>query len=306
MRFRNYLFVAALVVLPALGCEDRKAEADTDDTVQPDSTTKETEAGLGDRIVIAGGTLTEIAYAVGASKRVVAVDTSSIYPAQAAQLPKIGFFRKLSAEPIIATKPTAILTTSAAGPAAAIQQLTDAGVAVHTLADTENADGALKRIEEVGKLLGHADSAAALTKALQADLDKVKARAEQVTEPPSVLFIYARGPNVIMVSGQKTGADTMLQLAGVKNAVDGFEGFKPLTAEAVVAAKPDIIVVPTKGVGSLKGWEGVKALPGVAMTPAAKNDRLITVDDLAFLGFGPRMGESLLKFQDDVLGDKKL
>ncbi len=259
------------------------------------------DEGLGDRIVIAGGTLTEVVYALGAGDRVVAVDTSSVYPQEATELPKIGFFRKLAAEPIIATKPSVILITEGAGPDTAIEQLESTEVRVEKISDEETVDAAIARIEKLGELLAKTDEAKKLVEKLEADLEKVASNTKEAKASPSVLFVYARGPNVTMVTGKETGADKMLALAGAKNAVREFEGFKPLTAEAVVAAKPDVIVMPTKSAKSLGGWEGISKLPGIAETPAAKSRQLVTVDDLALLGFGPRMGEALLELQQKLL-----
>ncbi len=103
-----------------------------------------------------------------------------------------------------------------------------------------------------------------------------------------------------MVSGTKTAAHEMLTLAGATNAASGFEGFKPLTPEAVVAAQPTHLIMPTKGAKSIGGIQGVLALPGVGATPAGLAKRLVTVDDLKLLGFGPRMGRALLELQDKL------
>jgi len=103
-----------------------------------------------------------------------------------------------------------------------------------------------------------------------------------------------------MVSGKGTPAAAMLELAGADNVVTAFEGFRPLTAESMVAAAPDVIVVPAHGLASIGGVEGVVKLPGVELTPAGKARRIVTLDDLLLLGFGPRTGEAIRSLHEEL------
>jgi iron complex transport system substrate-binding protein len=67
----------------------------------------------------------------------------------------------------------------------------------------------------------------------------------------------------------------------------------PVTAEAIVAAQPEIILLPESGVESIGGLSAVMDIPGVAETPAAKNDKVLVYDDLLLLGMTPRTGDFL-------------
>ncbi len=253
------------------------------------------------RLVTLSGTVTEIVYALGCGHLIAALDVSSVFPPEAAALPKIGYARKLNAEGILAARPTHIIGTPDVGPPEAMRQLDAAGVSVTTLTGDSTPEAAAERIQSLGALLGRADKAQSLVDTLQADLKRAAERASD--NRPRALFLYARGANVLMVSGHSTPAADMLKLAGVPNAVEGFEGFKPLTAEAAVAAAPEVIILPGRGAQSLGGDDAIWSLPGIAQTPAAANKRLILVDDLAFLGFGPRMGQAVLKLQDQLAGE---
>ena len=114
---------------------------------------------------------------------------------------------------------------------------------------------------------------------------------DKETNKKKALFIYARGGKHLMVAGDKTPVSTLLDLMGAENAVKGVEGFKPLTAEAVTAAKPDVIIMTESGAESLGGKEGIFALPGVKLTPAGKNKTVIVDNDLRLLTIGPRTGD---------------
>lgn len=87
----------------------------------------------------------------------------------------------------------------------------------------------------------------------------------------------------------------MVRLAGGENAAAALEGSKLLTAEAAVAAAPDLVLAPAAALAGAGGVEGLLALPGVAETPAGRARRVIVLDDLLLLGFGPRTGEAALE-----------
>jgi iron complex transport system substrate-binding protein len=247
------------------------------------------------RIVALGGTVTEILFALGAGDRVVAVDATSVYPPEAARLPRVGFARQLSVEGVLAATPTTVIYAEGGVPEAALAQLRAAGIALVGVSDWSSAAAARERIRRLGALVGAEVRAQALIAALDRDLEAVERHVTGVTARPRVLFIYARGNKVMSVAGARTAAQAMIELAGGANAITGFEGFRPLTAEAVVAAAPEVLLLPAAGAESVGGSDGVLALPGVASTPAGRARRVVMIDDLALLGFGPRLGQAALE-----------
>ncbi|RYE25552.1 MAG: hemin ABC transporter substrate-binding protein, partial [Sphingobacteriales bacterium] len=114
-----------------------------------------------------------------------------------------------------------------------------------------------------------------------------------LTKQPNVLFIYARGAGTLMVAGDHTYPNSMIKLSGGKNAITGFEDFKPLTAEALVAANPDVILMFDSGLQSLGGADGLMQIPGLAQTNAGKKKQVIEMDGQYLTGFGPRTGEAI-------------
>lgn len=241
------------------------------------------------RVVSAGGAVTEVVFALGEGGRVVGVDSSSTWPEAATRLPQVGYLRALSAEGILALRPTLLLTTTDAGPPSALQQLRGAGVPVLDLPAAHGVDAARARIRAVAAALGREAQGRALLDALDRDLAAVPA-------PPSprrrVVFLYARGAGTLNVAGRDTAADAMLRLVGADNAVTGYEGYRPLTAESLVAAAPDVILLTARGLASMGGADAILALAGVGATPAGRARAVVAMDDLALLGFGPRLGAS--------------
>jgi iron complex transport system substrate-binding protein len=249
------------------------------------------------RIVSVGGALTEIVYALEAQGELVGVDTTSLYPAVAQQLPQVGYARTLSAEGVLSLAPTQLIATEEAGPQAVLRQVRDAGVPVAVLNANNRFEGLLERVRQVGQITGRADPAARLAQALQQQWDGALGKVRQRSHAPvRVLFILAHAPNQVMVGGRETGADAMLAYAGAVNVMGGqggFAGYKPLTPEAVIAARPDLVLVTDQGLKASGGVDGILKLPGLAQTPAGRRHRIVSLEAMLLLGFGPRMPQAL-------------
>lgn len=245
------------------------------------------------RIVSVGSAVTEILFAIGAGADVVAVDTSSLFPEAATKLPQVGYQRTLSAEGILALKPALVLASAEAGPPAVLDQLRGAGVRLEIVGTEPTVDGVKTTIRRIAEIVNR-DPSKVLAD-LDVDLARASVEKDRLATHPKVLVLYARGGNTLHVFGKNTTAETMIRLAGGENAITGFEGTKPLTPEALAATAPDVIVIPSHGLESVGGVAALLKVPGVASTPAGKAHRIVAIDDLLLLGFGPRMGKAAVE-----------
>ncbi len=245
-----------------------------------------------ERIVTVGGAITEIVFALGLGDAVVGSDTSSVYPEAAQKQAKVGYARALSAEGVLSLRPTRLIASQDAGPPVALQQIRDSGVEVTLVEEEASIAGAKAKIDEVAGVLERPRQARTLVGNLDDDLRDAQPLTD-LDPAPRVLFVYARGAGTLLVAGRDTPAHSMIDLAGGVNAGAGHEGFKPMTAEATVVADPDVVLMLARGVESLGGSKAVLALPGVAQTRAGRGQRVIVMDDLYLLGFGPRTGKAV-------------
>lgn len=249
------------------------------------------------RIVVLNGDFTEVVFALGLGRHVVAVDLSATYPPEAAELPKIGYQRRLSAEGILALEPTVVIGSTSAGPPEVIQQLRAAGVPVVILDAVSTLDGAARKIRGVAQALGVADTGEALAGELETQIAEVKALAAQAEERPTAIFLYLRGLDALFMGGQGDLSHELFEASGAVSggAAAGIRApFVPLTAEALVAADPDCIVVFTSGLRTVGGRDGLRKLPGVAETTAAQDDCILDFDGQYVAGGGPRTGQVLM------------
>lgn len=241
-----------------------------------------------DRVVTLGAHVTEIVFDLGAGDVVVGVDSSTTAPAEALRVTQVGSQRQLAIESVLATRPQLVLATDHTGPPAVLAQLRSAGVAVEVLPQVVDLSGAKTRLTQIGGLLGRQEAAATAAERLEASLSALP----KPQRPVKAAFIYARGAGTLMVGGTQTVGTAMIALAGGTPAVTGYEGYKPLTAESLVSAAPEVLVVTEGGLASLGGVDGLLAAPGVKLTPAGRARRVVAVDDVALLGFGPRSAEA--------------
>lgn len=244
------------------------------------------------RVVVLGGVLTETVYALGAGDKVLAVDASSLYPAEAMPKMKISYHRALSPEGVVSLRPSLVLATDAAGPPAALDQIRTAGIPVVVIKADETEEGAKHVIRETAKVFDLVPQGEALIRKMEAELAEADAMARG-RKPVRVVFLYARGPNTMMAGGQGSSGDWLIKRAGAVNAIQGFDGYKPLNSEAMVAAAPDVLLLPQRGLASLQAVDGLLKQPGVALTPAGKSRNVVTIDDSMIMNFGPRLGETV-------------
>ncbi|MBR0820485.1 hemin ABC transporter substrate-binding protein [Bradyrhizobium liaoningense] len=240
------------------------------------------------RTVSIGGAITEILYALGLESRLVGVDTTSLYPAAALHdKPNVGYMRQISAEGVLGLNPTLILAIQGSGPRETMDLLETAKVPLVLVPESFSEEGLVEKIKLVGHAMGVDARAECLSTAVTADLAQLRALRAKVTKPARVMFVMSLLNGRAMVAGHKTAADEIIQLAGAANAVDDYDGYKIIGDEAIVAAKPDVVLSIERGKDSLQA-DAVYTHPGFALTPVAANKSFITMDGLYLLGFGPR------------------
>lgn len=246
-----------------------------------------------ERILPVDGDLAEIVFALGLGDHVVATDLSATFPPAADALPEIGYQRALNVEPIASFDPTVVLATDLARPVEVLEQLRDLHIPVVVIERDLSLAGPAAKIRVVAEALGVPARGEALVASLELDLDRAIAAAESTERHPRVLVLYLRGTATQLILGAGTGVDTTLAAVGAVDVATelGVVDTRPLSAEAVLTAAPDVIVVTTSGLESVGGIDGLLELDGIARTPAGIHRRIIALEDQYLLGMGPRYGQ---------------
>lgn len=250
-----------------------------------------------ERIVSLNGSTTEILFALDVGENVVGCDASSTYPKGVRErLPSIGYQYGLNAEGILSLNPTLVIGRDDVRPPQVPEQLRLAGVTVLLLKEPRAFEGAKERLLTIGKAVGRAEKAEELVTGLKADIKKLETKlaSRETDSTPKALFLYLRGTQTAMVLGTDTAPGAMFDIVGAENAAGNITGNKPMTAEAVIAAQPDVYVLFSASLQSVGGVDGLLKLPGLLHTPAGQNRRVVTLDGQYLSGFGPRCGRAAL------------
>jgi iron complex transport system substrate-binding protein len=258
------------------------------------------------RIVSIGGALTETLYALGAQGDLVGADTTSLFPEAAQRLPSVGYARALSAEGVLSLRPTLVVASQEAGPPAVLRQIEAARVPLALLDADHRFEGVVARTQRLAELCGQVEPGRALVADLQqrwAQVQDQLARRTASGKPaPRALFVLSHSMAQVRVSGSGTAADAMLRYAGAVNVLGSVEGYKPLTPEAAIAAAPEVILVTEQGLQAAGGIDGLLKAPGLAQTPAGRARRVVALEALLLLGFGPRLPQAVAALANALHG----
>ncbi|MGE0212023.1 MAG: hemin ABC transporter substrate-binding protein [Parvibaculaceae bacterium] len=254
----------------------------------------EAEAGSQDakRIVAIGSAVVETLYALGVEDRIAAIDTTAVYPARALkEKPNVGYMRALSAEGVLALDPDLIIAEEGAGPANVVEVLKQASVPYVTIPRTPTADGLEDAIRLIGRTVGKEKEADEIASAVGEDLAMVSRDVAKVEKPVRVLFALSFTGGRVMAAGRHTTAEGIIALAGARNALEGFEGYKQASDEAISTSAPEVVLSMARE-GHAMTPETIFATPAFSQTPAAEKKRFIAMNGTLLLGFGPRTAKA--------------
>ena len=253
------------------------------------------------RLVTVSGAITEVVFALGAESLLVATDTTSLYPEAAQKTAKVGYMRQLSAEGLLSLKPDAVISTTEAGPPVVIHQVRSARVLVELIKSDHTWAEVGRKVEVVGRVTGLEAQARTLQAKLDAQWAATQQQVARAPRKPRVLFILSHSATP-QVSGDKTAASAIIAYAGGVNALAGsFDGYRPMTTEAMASAAPDVILTSTQSMEAHGGIDKFWQRPELALTPAYKKRALVTMEASQLLGFGPRLPAAVREIHDKLL-----
>ena len=257
------------------------------------------DVAAGPRVVCVSKQINEYLYDIHAESVLVARDLTSVYPAAITKLPSVGYHRALSAEGIISMKPTMLLTDGNLGPDAVVEQVKQVGIPVVVLKPGGSVDSAQALMTELGKKFHHEAKADSVVAAWRGAMTAALADTTKWAspKPPRVLVMHlGQIANDYLALERGTVADRLIRWTGGANAIDSVGGMLRLTPELIAKAAPDIIIATDVGFDRVGSAEKFAAMPGVALTPAAKSMRIHRVDEIDLMYYSPRTPDVMKKF----------
>ena len=257
--------------------------------------------GSVERIIPLDGTVAEVVFALGLGENVVATDLSATYPPEADALPEIGYQRSLSAETIATFTPTVLIGTEIAGPPQAIEDLRKLGYPVVIVPNEATPEGPGEKIRAVAAALGVPNRGEILASELDQQIQTLSETSSD-DQRPVVAALYIRGQGTQLVLGKNSATYWLIEAAGGRNVADvlDIDDYVPITAESLLVASPDAILVPSAGLESVGGIEGLLQVGSISQTPAGLNGAIFSYEDQLLLGNGPRIGDLLQRFLNDL------
>jgi len=253
-----------------------------------------TIAATPERLISLAPSTTEILFALGLGSKIAAADDFSDFPAEAKNLPKIGGLNgAYNFEQIVALKPDLIFAAGITAPEA-IKKLEDLKLSVVVVgAEKTSFDSVFADIALVGKATGQTEQATQLTTTLQDQLAALKAKLAAAKDKPLVYWeLDATDPAKPYSVGPGNFVGDMIALAGGTNVFAQAESpFPQVSAEQVVAANPDVIILSDAAYGITV--ESVLKRPGWQVITAVKQQRVAPIDDNLVSRPGPRLVEGL-------------
>ena len=254
------------------------------------------------RIVAAGGSITEIVFALGRGDWVIATDSTSMYPKEATSLTKLGYFRQLSTEGVLAQQPTMLLGAEATGPSVALEQIAHAGVEVTTFNVDKNLSGLKRLVLDIGEKLSASDNAITLVHDIEKKVEQQKARYADKTlafnTPIKALFVVANNDRGITVAGKNTVPQALFDTLGIVNIGAAVEGYKVMHAESVLMQNPDIVIAAGHMLRGKSAKDALCTHHALAATFAGIHCLVEAMDSSISLGLSPRFDVALQRIAE--------
>jgi iron complex transport system substrate-binding protein len=239
-----------------------------------------------ERLVSLSAGHTEILYAIGAGDQVAAVDNTSDCPAAAADLPKVDAFSP-SVEAIADLNPDLVVIFFDPGDLQSSLQALD--IPVLNLAVPQTVDQVYDQMALLGQATGHSASAAEMAAQMAEAVDEITAQVGDVSDAPRVFHesdstYYTVGPGSFIAD--------LYSILGAENIADATgQAYPQMSAEAIIAADPEVIVLADEDAGESPGT--VKARPGWSAVSAVADGRIYVIDPDIISRPGPRLVEAL-------------
>jgi len=249
------------------------------------------------RIISIAPSITEIICALGMADRLVGRTPYCRYPPVVQSVPTIGALADPNLEKIKSLAPEMIfVTANSVRLQAQLRRLGLPCVAV----PHDTFEQVFDAIRKVGQYCQRPRTADRLVSAIQADIARLRETARH-QHPPRTLVVLGPlpiPPRPVFVAGPGSFLDTLLRLAGGRNAAAGLlhVSHGELSLEQLCALDPEIILefrdqpTPRQRIELYRSWSELRNLTAI------RRQRVRTVGSLEWLSAGPRIAIELHLF----------
>jgi iron complex transport system substrate-binding protein len=246
------------------------------------------------RIVSTAPSATEILFALGCGDNVVGVDVSSTYPAETADIEKVGDFNGFDIEKVISLEPTVVFAGNGLQNED-IAKLKEAGINV-VASEATYYDDIASSITLIGSVVGKETEAAALNEQIKQVETTVKDKAATFTDKPSVYYVMGIGEYGNWTSGKGSFINSVIEMTGGTCVTANTDKeWLEYPVEDLVTADPDILLV-----SQWVAEADLTAAVGYADLAAIKDKHYYFISPDIIERPGPRIAEAMQTIQQDI------
>ncbi|MGM0007182.1 iron compound ABC transporter iron compound-binding protein [Enterococcus sp. DIV1347a] len=279
------LGLVATLGLAGCGKQEKKATASSEKTevTLPTKDRSDKEITLpkeANKIISLVPSTTEVIEDLGKTDQLIAVDTqSSTMMTDLKKLPQMDMMA-VDAEKLIALKPQIVYVNdiNLASSESVWKQVEDAGITVVNIPTSTSIKAIKEDVQFIADSLSEHEKGQKLIKTMDQEIDEVAKIGKTIKKPKTVLFEVAALPDIYSF-GNGTFLNEMIETIGAKNVLANEKGWLPVTEEAAIAAKPEVILTnvnymkdPAKEILARKNWENV---------PAVQNKEVFEIDNMS-------------------------
>lgn len=242
------------------------------------------------RLVVVGDELIDMIHSVGDSLKIVAVGKAHHKVAHR-NLPFVGYKSTLNPTLVKEHKADAVLGDTELIDDKMAEAIEDLGIPCYRFAKPEKLADFSAQFKEFGRVLKQEKLAKQWNDSLEYHITRIEKICKQKRKDTlRVMYVQAKSMGAVLTTGAGTLPDMMLRLAGVRNAMEQFDGLQPLKIDMMKAINPDFILMTKRTFNALQGRP--QDLPAFAVSQAYSMGRVWILEDADIQGIPFRAGKT--------------
>jgi len=243
------------------------------------------------RIVSLTPSATEILFEIGAGDRVAGVTDYCNWPGEAATRPRVGGYsaESISLERVLALRPDLVVS---GGPVHASLRvsLERFGLGVYVF-EPNGVEETFKGMEDLGRLTGNDEGAAALVREVRKGFAEVSERTASIPEASRVRVFWEAFPEPLITCGGGSFLNELIARAGGVNVFGDLKASWPVVSSEEVVRRAPQVILAAEDHGPGLGAEELAKRPGWSVIPAVREGRIRFLPADPVNRTGPRMAQ---------------
>ena len=286
----NYFFPILLLFIGGVNfscsqSSSNKRAANTDTTFCDSYSRKITFSDNPQRIISAAPGITEIIFALGEGRRLVARTDYCDFPPQVEYIASIGGLEDPSIETIASINPDLVIA-STHFQKESVQKLDLLKIPAIVIQSEGSFEGAYETIGKIAEILHVQDRGDSIIRKMKDEVAMVLEKVRLVKNIPRVYYVIGFGKTGDFTAGGNTFISKMIEMAGGKNIAADVNGWS-YSLEKLIEEDPEVIFIRSGN------KEIFVKTPSYRDLKAVKNNKIYEINDDLFEITGPRLVEGL-------------